>query len=238
MRFEDWEPLYLEIIRDMGYDRVKDEESARVLSGIISGMPSSRKTSILRLEALVRDRDVLVCGNAPTLEAELEEVQPEDFCVIAADGAAAVLMDKGIVPHIIVTDLDGDVEAEIKASQAGAVMVVHGHGDNIPVIRSIVPGLCNVLGSTQAVPLANVHNFGGFTDGDRCVFLARELGASAIVLIGFDFSDPHVNATKRKKLEWARKLIDIVLECKAGAVGEGIGAAGAAGDRGLKSQPI
>ena len=234
MRFEDWEPLYLEIIRDMGYDRVRDEESARVLSGIISGMPSSKIASIRRLEALVRDRDVLVCGNAPTLKDELKEVIPNDFCVIAADGATAVLMDVGIVPQIIVTDLDGDVEAETKASRMGAVMVVHGHGDNIPIIRSIVPKLCNVVGSTQAVPLANVHNFGGFTDGDRCVFLARELVASAIVLIGFDFSDPHVNAIKRKKLEWARKLIDIVLECKAGAVGAGA----AAGDRGLKSQPI
>ncbi len=132
------------------------------------------------------------------------------------------------MPHIIVTDLDGDVEAETEASRMGAVMVVHGHGDNIPIIGSIVPKLCNVVGSTQAVPLANVHNFGGFTDGDRCVFLARELGASAIVLIGFDFSDPHVNAIKRKKLEWARKLIDIILEGKAGA----------AGDWGLKSQPI
>lgn len=228
MRFEDWEPLYLEIIRDMGYDRVRDEESARVLSGIISGMPSSKIASIRRLEELVRDRDVLVCGNAPTLGGELTEVQPEDYCVIAADGAAAVLMDMDIVPHIIVTDLDGDVEAQIKASRMGAVMVVHGHGDNIPIIGSIVPKLYNVVGSTQAMPLANVYNFGGFTDGDRCVFLAREMEASAIVLIGFDFSDPHVNATKRKKLEWARKLIDVALE----------GNAGAAVDRGLKSQPI
>jgi uncharacterized Rossmann fold enzyme len=220
MRFEDWEPLYLEIIRDMGYDRVRDEESARILAGIISGMPSSKIASIQRLEELVRDRDVLVCGNAPILEGELKEVQTNDFCIIAADGAAAVLMDKGILPHIIVTDLDGDVEAEIRASRMGAVMVVHGHGDNIPLIRSIVPTLYNVIGSTQAVPLANVHNFGGFTDGDRCVFLARELGASAIVLIGFDFSDPDVNATKRKKLEWARRLIDVVLEGNAGSVGD------------------
>lgn len=220
MRFEDWEPLYLEIIRDMGYDRVRDEESARVLSGIISGMPSSLIASIRRLKGLVRDRDVLVCGNAPTLKGELKEVKPNDFCIIAADGAAAVLMDMCIVPHIIVTDLDGDVKAEIKASQAGAIMVVHGHGDNIPIIGSIVPKLCNVVGSTQTVPLANVHNFGGFTDGDRCVFLAREMGASAIVLIGFDFSDPHVNATKKKKLEWARKLINVVLEGEAGAAGD------------------
>ena len=220
MRFEDWEPIYLEIIRDMGYDRVRDEESASILSALISGMPASKITSKQRLDELVRDQDVLVCGNAPTLEVELKGIQTHDFCIIAADGAAAVLMDKGIVPHIIVTDLDGDVEAEIEASMMGAVMVVHGHGDNIPVIRSVVPRLCNVVGSTQAMPLANVHNFGGFTDGDRCVFLAQELGASKIVLIGFDFSDPSVNAIKSKKLTWARKLIDVVLEGKPGALGD------------------
>jgi len=150
MRFEDWEPLYLEIIRDMGYNRVLDEESARVLSGIISGMPSSKIASIRRLEELVRDRDVLVCGNAPTLKGELEQVQPDDFCIIAADGAAAVLMNQGIVPHIIVTDLDGDVKAEIEASQRGAVMVVHGHGDNIPIIPSPRIPISGVIMATVA----------------------------------------------------------------------------------------
>ena len=88
--------------------------------------------------------------------------------------------------HIIVTDLDGDgnveveVEAETEASRIEVVMVIHGQGDNIRIIRSLVYKLYNVMGSTQAVPLANVHNSGGFTDGDRCVFLAREPEAGNI----------------------------------------------------------
>lgn len=32
-----------------------------------------------------------------------------------------------------------------------------------------------------------VYNFGGFTDGDRAVFLAEALGASLIVVAGMDF---------------------------------------------------
>ena len=32
-----------------------------------------------------------------------------------------------------------------------------------------------------------VHNFGGFTDGDRAVFLAVQLGAKKLILAGMDF---------------------------------------------------
>ncbi|MBU2617645.1 MAG: DUF115 domain-containing protein, partial [Euryarchaeota archaeon] len=63
------------------------------------------------------------------------------------------------------------------------------------------------IGSTQSAPLKNVHNFGGFTDGDRCVFIAKEFGAESIALIGFDFEDSNVSEVKQKKLQWAKKLI-------------------------------
>lgn len=214
MRFDDWEPIYLEIIRDMGYDRVKDEYSASKLSEMLSGMPPSRIGSLENLQVLIKSKDVLVCGNAPTLKAELNDVDLIDYCIIAADGATEVLMNKGIVPDIIVTDLDGAVESEIEASQKGAIMVVHAHGDNIHVINHVLTRLYNIIGSTQVAPLKNVYNFGGFTDGDRCVFLARGFGASSITLIGFDFDDINVSDIKKKKLDWARKLIEIAMKQK------------------------
>ena len=37
------------------------------------------------------------------------------------------------------------------------------------------------------MPVKNVYNFGGFTDGDRSVFWAEEFGAKEIILIGMDF---------------------------------------------------
>ena len=35
MRNEDWEPVYSEILADMGYDRASDENSARVLKALM-----------------------------------------------------------------------------------------------------------------------------------------------------------------------------------------------------------
>ena len=35
--------------------------------------------------------------------------------------------------------------------------------------------------------MGKVHNFGGFTDGDRCVFLANHFKAKKIILLGMDF---------------------------------------------------
>ncbi|MEA3295393.1 MAG: 6-hydroxymethylpterin diphosphokinase MptE-like protein [Euryarchaeota archaeon] len=208
MKFNDWEPLYREIINDMGYDPDQDAHSARILSEMLFEI--KRSASLKTLFELIKDNDVLVCGNAPCLGEDLLKIEPSEYCIIAADGATAVLMNAGIVPHIIVTDLDGDIEAQIEANRQGAVMVVHAHGDNIPAINSVVWQLGNIIGSTQAQPLENVFNFGGFTDGDRCVFLAKEFQASGIIMIGFDFNDPSVTDIKKKKLKWAKKLISLV----------------------------
>jgi uncharacterized Rossmann fold enzyme len=55
------------------------------------------------------------------------------------------------------------------------------------MLKKIVPTVRHVIGSTQVMPVKNVYNFGGFTDGDRCVFLADEFGAKEIVLVGMEF---------------------------------------------------
>jgi uncharacterized Rossmann fold enzyme len=56
---------------------------------------------------------------------------------------------------------------------------------------------------------------GGFTDGDRAVFIATRLGATHIRLIGFDLEGPPGKgsptadrARKRRKLAWARRNLD------------------------------
>ncbi len=155
---------------------------------------------------------MVVCGNAPTLRSELEWWRcAKDVAFVAADGAACVLLMKGIVPEIIVTDLDGPFDAILKANQGGSIVVVHAHADNLDALRRCVPQLTNVIGTAQCRPPEGLYNFGGFTDGDRCVFLAKELGAASITLAGFDFEDESVTLRKRKKLAWARKLIDLAL---------------------------
>ena len=90
-------------------------------------------------------------------------------------------------------------------------MVVHAHGDNLDALKRYVPQLERIIGTVQCRPPPGLYNFGGFTDGDRCVFLAQELGAASIKLVGFDFEDEGVTPRKKKKLAWAKRLIDLAL---------------------------
>jgi uncharacterized Rossmann fold enzyme len=205
MEFKDWEPIYKEILRDFGWSREKDEEAAMQLSRMLAGKTSD--LSILKKK--LKGKDVLVCGNARTLSNDLDKITTERYLIIAADGATSTLLEKGIVPDIIVTDLDGYIPDEIEANRKGALMVVHAHGDNMKRLEA-VRDMKGVIGTTQAAALASIYNFGGLSDGDRCVFLAHSFGARSITLAGFDFMDEKVTDIKKKKLKWARKLIGII----------------------------
>ena len=204
MEFSEWEPLYTQILADFGFDRSEDEASARILADLLHG----RAGALADLRGIISGRDVAVCGNAPSLASEIDSIMP-DQTIIAADGATTVLMASRMIPDVIVTDLDGTIEDIIAASEKGSFIVVHAHGDNIPAVRSVVPRLGGrVLGTTQSEPFDDIHNFGGFSDGDRCVFLAKASGAASVALFGFDYDDPDVNDVKKKKLVWARRLIE------------------------------
>jgi len=214
MRFEEWEPLYELILEDMHFDRIYDENSARFLSKILETKGRKKIPDVIEVDLLrkaINGKDVLVCGKAPCLKDDIKNVDFRKYVVIAADGATSVLMNNGITPDIIVTDLDGNMDDEARANDLGAIMVVHAHGDNIDALGEELPRLKRVIGTTQSKPLFNVYNFGGFSDGDRSVFLAKEMGARSITLIGFDFKDENVTPLKKKKLMWAEKLIDTIL---------------------------
>lgn len=210
MKFDEWEPIYRLILEDMGFDRADDERAALMLSEMLE-VKAGKKDEVVGIDALrkaIKGRDVLVCGKAPRLKDDIKSTDFKKNVTIAADGAASILMDSGITPDIIVTDLDGNMDDE---ARAGAIMVVHAHGDNMEALGKEVPRLKRVIGTTQSKPLRNVYNFGGFTDGDRSVFLAKEFGARSIKLIGFDFKDENVTPLKKKKLAWAEKLIKMVM---------------------------
>ena len=210
MRLESWEPLYLAIQEDFGFSRRRDEEAAELLRELLQG----RENSLLAAEALLSGRRAVICGNAPCLAQELEYMQDkevDDAVFLAADGATASLLEHGILPAIVVTDLDGFFPAIIQANQMGSIAVVHAHGDNLEALKRYVPLLDRVIGTVQCQPPEGLYNFGGFTDGDRAVFLAREMGAASIELVGFDFDDQTVTPRKKKKLAWARKLLYLAL---------------------------
>ncbi len=220
MRYSAWEPIYEEILKDFGFDRKKDEEAARIALEIISRKGIKGKNVKRAIESLIKGKAAIICGNAPCLENDIREKESDsdissfnrDFVVIAADGATSVLLRNAIIPDIVVTDLDGNIADIIYANRLGSIIVVHAHGNNIEKLKKVLPALNEkVICTTQSKPIHNVHNFGGFTDGDRCVFLAKEFGAKRIELIGFDFDDKNVSEKKRKKLKWAKRLIGDIL---------------------------
>jgi uncharacterized Rossmann fold enzyme len=220
MRFVDWEPIYEEILEEFGFSREKDEEAARFLQSLLSGREGDLSPE--DLSSMIMGREVVVCGNGPSLPLELEMVlegrrapKPDqgkgDLVFIAADGATTRLLSAGVLPDVIVTDLDGVLSDILAANERGSAAVVHAHGDNIPVLREYAPKLRRVLGTTQAEPIEGIYNFGGFSDGDRCAFLARNFGAKKIRIIGFDYDDPTVTPIKKMKLVWAERLVAMAL---------------------------
>lgn len=206
MDYGDWEPYYLQILKDFGFDRAKDEEAARLLAGLLPSPRAGPGDIRARLEGRV----VTVLGNGPALEQDLHLAQG---VVVAADEATSVALPHGILPTIIVTDLDGRVRDQLEANRRGSLVAIHAHGDNIPSLRRWAPSFgASTLGTTQAKPFDEIHNFGGFTDGDRAVYLADAGGAGEIRLVGFDFENPNPKdrptAVKLRKLAWARRLLE------------------------------
>ncbi|MGA9139299.1 MAG: 6-hydroxymethylpterin diphosphokinase MptE-like protein [Methanocella sp.] len=206
MRYAEWEPYYKAILEDFGWTAEGDEAAARAMAPML---PDPAPT-LARLKELIRGRDVLVCGKAPRLKDDLEQVDRSKYTVIVADGATSALLAAGIVPDIVVSDLDGSHADLLKANAMGAIVLAHAHADNVPAVKEVVPKLKNVIGTTQAAPFDHVYNFGGFSDGDRCVFLAKEFGARSIRIIGFDLDDTNVTPKKLKKLKWARRLLRLL----------------------------
>jgi uncharacterized Rossmann fold enzyme len=202
MDFEEWEPYYTLILESFGFEREKDEEAALLLAALLT------HDDLPLLESHCRGNVVTVCGNAPCLKDELGCI---GGMVFAADAASEVLRKAGIRPDAVFTDLDGATDDYLTMNSEGTVMVIHAHGDNMPLIRYWTPKFTGpVVGTTQARPFPPLHNFGGFTDGDRAVFAADHLGAEQIIIIGFDLDDQNVDFVKREKLRWARRLLAMI----------------------------
>lgn len=193
---------------DFGFDREKDEGSARSLAAMV---PPEQLCRPDRLRAKIR-KEVTVCANGPSLDGRLHLIDKRST-IISAGPATTVLYESGIQTDIFVTDLDGPIEADLRCNQEGSVAVIHAHGDNLDRLVELVPRFLGpIVPTTQSAPTHNVFDFGGFTDGDRAVCLARHFGARKVRLLGFDFDEPRLKPgqdrqVKLRKLAWARKII-------------------------------
>ncbi|MEM2075420.1 MAG: 6-hydroxymethylpterin diphosphokinase MptE-like protein [Zestosphaera sp.] len=218
-----WASLHEIVRREFGFDVEEDFNAAEVLNMIIQSGMASRETVARKLRGLVGGARALVVGAGSSC-VDVKEVFKHYDVLIAADGALRCCRSVGVEPHVVVTDLDGVGLGDLLTFEG--VIVIHAHGDNVGRLISMVPLLKgkDVLGTSQ-VPLktSNVSVAGGFTDGDRAVYIALVNGARDVGLVGFDFegsvgrySKPYLTGevpatpVKRRKFYWGRFLIELM----------------------------
>jgi hypothetical protein len=194
MHLGKWLKLYSQILEDFGFSKERDEEAAK----LIHTLGGEKLLDLSSLE-IIRGKEVAVVGGAYSGENIVEELK------ITA-GKAVELVN--FTPHIHVTDMEESDEILLDLEKRGCILVLHAHGDNIERIKSVVPKLKSFVATTQSEPFDRVYNFGGFTDGDRAAIMAKEFGASKIKLYGFDFYKAS-NEIKKRKLLWAKKILEI-----------------------------
>jgi len=227
--FSDWETIYSSIAGELSLDRNKDEYATELMENL---MGKRKNTDLNELARRFSYRHALVFGAGPSLRHDAESfstlrtIDRGKFTVVAADGATECLMSFGERPELIITDLDGNIGYMMEASREGSILVIHAHGDNVPLLSRYVEMFeGGVIATTQVKERKHVHNFGGFTDGDRAAVISATFGASSITLAGMDFgnyvgrySKPYlaeeVIADKRKaiKLKWGKKILEMLAE--------------------------
>ena len=212
MTMHGWKTKINEIRKEFGYSEKDDFLSAKKLNSLLE-----KKFSKKQLQEKITDKTVFIIGAGPSLSKSLTHIKKcKNVTKIVADGAVEALSKKDIKPDILVTDLDGDLNSIRKIGRTNIPIIVHAHGDNQDKLE-IVKDFANVVGTTQTEEFGKMKNFGGFTDGDRCVFLAEFFNADKIVLIGMDFGQEigkyskHkvVNRkTKLKKLKFGKRILE------------------------------
>lgn len=210
MDWREWKPVYEKILLEFDFSMKKDNESAIIASKIKKSNISPEE-----LRKIIFDRVVSVCGAGVNLINEMREIEG---IIISADEATSILLNNNILPDIITTDLDGNVDDILNANRKGSIVLIHAHGDNIENLKRYLPKFSGkIMITTQSKPFNGIYNFGGFTDGDRAYCLAEHFKAKRIKLIGFDFENPAPKKgkdikIKKKKLRWAKKIIENLKE--------------------------
>ena len=201
MVISGWNSRYNEILKEFNYNKREDIDSAKLLDFLLG-----EENHLEKICGLIKNQNVFVIGAGPSLSYAIPVLKHFKKTVkIVADSAVKPLIDSGIKPNIVVTDLDGDEKTFRKIGKSKTIFVVHAHGDNISKLN-LIENFKNCIGTTQTKPFGKMQNFGGFTDGDRAVFLASYFKAKKIILFGMDFGKRIGKFSNTKTTERAIKL--------------------------------
>ena len=216
--------FYPRICASLNYRQSEDELARDLLSELL--VENDTPHAQLQLE-IIRKRTVIMFGAGPSLRGDLEGLTPiiqkAKPIVVGADGAADALYEAGMVPSIVVSDLDSCSQRNLKRNSQDGCVFVHAHGDNLSLIREIVPEMGErMFGTTQVGSVRNVVNYGGLTDGDRACFIVSSFDPSSIIIAGMDFGkeegsfsrnryDDYSNPLRYSKLTWGRKSLEFLI---------------------------
>jgi len=214
--FREWMEMYHKIVSILGISEDDDKRATQMMSHMIEELGLDVVSALKLAKKKVAGNKAFVFGCGPSLEEGILKLKekPHSSVLIAADGATKALMKFGLLPEIIVTDLDGDMNSILNANERGSILFVHAHGDNMELLKKYLPFMrYPIVGTTQVIPTRNVFNFFGFTDGDRATFIALRLGAREIHLVGMDFGNVVGKYSKpyleRDTKAWKRKFLKL-----------------------------
>jgi len=213
----EWYPRIVEILQ---LNPKEDKKAALLLEKTAENL----LLDLNAIEEKLSSKPSLIVGAGPSLPLDLRQAISSGLTkkvnIIAADGAANALLEAGLTPDAIVTDLDGLAPEDLAKIPEKTLIVIHAHGDNQDKLSSLKLKR-KIVGTAQVDPPPKLHNFGGFTDGDRAVFIVEAICSPIIFLAGMDlgeiigkYSKPwlknDVPADRRKKLKLfiAKKLLE------------------------------
>ena len=190
-------------------------------SGAVLGwtVDHRRRTLEHLAQRLMKAEKVVLVG-AAVEEDDLAKTWPANTVFIAADGAVGACFDRVDV-LCVVTDLDGGDHLD-EAVARGIPLIVHAHGDNeerwwdCTEAWAEQGGASLVLTHQTDEVYPDMHNVGGFTDGDRAACFVATLGVpfARVQLVGYalDHVGPWSGVTdperKLDKLKWMGRILD------------------------------
>lgn len=212
-----------------GWALKPDQDSAEALVQRVDALAldhpiwskQSRSELLTSISAKLNSADKVVIVGAAVEQSQISESHQQGVVFIAADGSIGAFTNYDQLA-CIVSDFDGG-EHLAKAVQSQVDIVAHAHGDNVARWSELLPiwklesvGL--VLSHQCPDRIDGMHNFGGFSDGDRAICFALACGVELekIELIGYSMqavgqwsgiSDPQ---RKLEKLKWMQKVLQIL----------------------------
>lgn len=223
---KEWFDIYYSKIQEsLGYSKERDAYSRDVLSTLLASKKIEEPET---LTGILANQTVVMVGAGPSLQSDLKglsgTLKNGHMPIVAADGAADALYEIGVLPSIVVSDLDSCSSQNLYRNSKDGYLFAHSHGDNVDLIEEMVPDFGpKVFGTTQVSSVNHVFNFGGLTDGDRACYIISSYAPKAIIIAGMDYGVEEGDYSKSKyeskfslqrpvKLAWGKKSLEFLIE--------------------------